>query len=144
MDKCKFYKYPAAYAREHDELKLYRESFKRSIACKAAIEAAITDNWDGMELAEDTAKPILEEFGAERTLYVVAKSIQELDLPGRFNTSTVSWAKRHGTIKDWDSWGDDRGLQLVVSSHPVKLEAFASLARRDADAAQTKHKGKVI
>ena len=36
------YRHDAAYAREHGELSLYRESYQANIACKEAIEEAIS------------------------------------------------------------------------------------------------------
>ena len=42
MKNIPVYKHPAAYAREHDELAVYRASNQANAACKEAIEAAIT------------------------------------------------------------------------------------------------------
>ena len=39
------YRHDAAYAREHGELPLYRESYQANIACKEAIEEAISENY---------------------------------------------------------------------------------------------------
>ena len=41
----KVYNYPAEYAREHDELPLYRASNKENIACKQALENVINENY---------------------------------------------------------------------------------------------------
>ena len=45
MNTIPVYKYPAAYARENDELEQYRASYKANVACKDAIETAIRDNY---------------------------------------------------------------------------------------------------
>ena len=37
MNTVPVYKYPAAYARENDELEQYRASYKANVACKNAI-----------------------------------------------------------------------------------------------------------
>ena len=44
------YRHDAAYAREHDELPLYRESYQANIACKEAIEEAISENYGNNRL----------------------------------------------------------------------------------------------
>lgn len=44
------YRHDAAYAREHGELPLYRESYQANIACKEAIEKAINDNYGNNRL----------------------------------------------------------------------------------------------
>ena len=51
MDKTPIYPYPAAYARENGELEQYRASMKALAECKYAIDDAIYDYWDGMNLS---------------------------------------------------------------------------------------------
>ncbi len=55
MNKIPIYRQTSEYAREHGELEQFRNSNVANIACRAAIEEAIRNNFDGMYLQEDVA-----------------------------------------------------------------------------------------
>lgn len=52
-----------AYAAENGEVDLYRISRQLNEDCRNAIEEAIADNFDGMHLADDATKSVVEQFG---------------------------------------------------------------------------------
>lgn len=54
------------YAAENGEVDLYRISRQLNEECRNAIEEAIADNFDGMNLADDATKSVVEQFGMER------------------------------------------------------------------------------
>ena len=62
----------AAYAKSVGELDLYRVSLHENKNCKNAIDKAISENFDGFHLKKDCYKPVIEQFGQERMLYVLA------------------------------------------------------------------------
>lgn len=72
------YPYSAAEARKRNELSLWRESHKANIACRNAIEEAIRQNFDGMNLQTDCLKAVLDEYGYKRTAWVLANTLHEL------------------------------------------------------------------
>lgn len=61
MNETYPYPYSAAEARKRNELSLWRESHKANIACRNAIEDAIRQNFDGMNLQTDCLKTVLDE-----------------------------------------------------------------------------------
>lgn len=73
------YPHSAAYAQEHGEKAQYRASYQANIACKNEIERAIAQYFDGMHLDERAVQSVLDAYGAERTLYVLANTIQRKD-----------------------------------------------------------------
>lgn len=85
------YQHSASYAREHGELEQYRTSHKANIACKEAIEAAIRDNFDGMHLNADAVRRALAAYGPERTVFVLASTVQTKDWDGRFSPANKEW-----------------------------------------------------
>ncbi len=126
------YKYPASYAREHDELEQYRTSHKANIACRDAIDGAIRDNYRNNCLGNDTAKQVIAEFGFERTLYVLANTVREKDWDGRFSRSNKDWARTIPVFEDANGWGDDRSRDFIVDkSHPGLVDLFVNQARRE-------------
>ena len=77
MDKTPIYKYPLSCARENNELPQYRASMQSLARCKAAIEAVISEQWNGMGFPEDVAKGVLKEFGSEKVALVLAYTVRE-------------------------------------------------------------------
>lgn len=67
MNDTYLYPYSSAEARDRNELSLWQESHKANIACRNAIEDAIRQNFDGMNLQIDCLKVVLEEYGYKRT-----------------------------------------------------------------------------
>lgn len=125
------YPYPASYAQEHGELEQYRASNKANAACKKAIEAAIREHYDGNSLDSQAAAQVVEAFGLDRTLYVLANTVQQKDWDGRISPGNKAWAKTIPTQKNPDAWGADRNDQFVVNSHPGLTDLFLSTIRRE-------------
>lgn len=131
MDKTPLYKYPAAYARENGELEAYRASHKANIACRNAIEISIRENYQDNCLGKDTVKQVVDEFGYDRTLYVLAATVREKEWDGRFSIANKQWAKTIPVFEDLDAWKVDRNVEFVVNSHPALTDGFIRMARRE-------------
>ncbi len=126
------YKYPATYAREHDELEIYRASHKGNIACRDAIDDAIRDNYRDNCLGGDTAKQVIAEFGFDRTLYVLATTVREKDWDGRIDRKNKDWARTIPVFDDENGFGNNRNLEFIVDrAHPGLVDLFINQARRE-------------
>lgn len=125
------YPYPASYAQEHHELEQYRASNKANIACKEAIEAAIQAHYHDNRLDKKAAAHVIDTFGLDRTLYVLANTVQQKDWDGRFSTRNKEWAKTIPIHPNPDAWGTERNCQFVVNSHPGLTDIFLNVVRRD-------------
>lgn len=123
----------AEYAREHDELPLFRASNQANIACKKALEKAITGNYSNNRLDVKTAfAEVAEQFGVERMKYVLAATIIHKDWDGRISNDNKAWAKTVPVIRDRDSLGGDRSVSFVVDqAHPGLVDLFATFARKE-------------
>ena len=119
------------YARECREVETYRISLQANIACKEAIEQAISQSYDGRRLAEGTAAKVMKQFGAERVLYVLANTIQQKEWDGRFTYPNKEWAKMVSIPPNMDSFGMDRNYAIAVSSHPGLIDLFVTQARKE-------------
>ena len=127
------YRQNAAYAREHGELEQYRVSHQANIACKEAIEQSIDQNYDGRRLAKGTADKVMQKFGTERVMYVLANTIQQKGWDGRFHPYNKDWAKTVDIPPNPDSFGFERNCEFVVDSHAGLTDLFVSQARREAE-----------
>ena len=127
------YRQNAAYAREHGELEQYRVSHQANIACKEAIEQSIDQNYDGRRLAKGTADKVMQKFGTERVMYVLANTIQQKGWDGRFHPYNKDWARTVDIPPNPDSFGFERNCEFVVDSHAGLTDLFVSQARREVE-----------
>lgn len=117
MNETYPYPYSATEARKRNELSLWRESHKANIACRNAIEDAIRQNFDGMNLQTDCLKTVLDEYGFKRTAWVLANTLHELKWDGRFSYANKHWAEKIYIPTDLIHNSD-----FVVRSHPAVLD----------------------
>ena len=75
MKNIPVYKHTAAYAREHDELAVYRASNQANTACKEAIEAAIHDHYRDNRLDAAAVDQGVQQFGYDRAFYILAITV---------------------------------------------------------------------
>ena len=140
------YPHSAAYAREREELPLYRASFQANVACKEAIEKAVAAHYADNHL---DAKAVLDEvsadFSLERIKTVLANTVQQKDWDGRFSNDNKAWAKSVPVAADIDGWGNSRNSSFVVDrSHPAILDGFISHFRKELEKAPKEKKPSVL
>jgi len=128
------YNHSATYAREHGELDAYRASHRANITCRDAIEDAIRDNYRDNRLDDKGAKSILDRFGSERTLLILANTIQDKDWDGRISQETKLWAKGVHVPDDPNVWGGNRRHEYrITQAHPGLIDLFTKQVRREVD-----------
>lgn len=126
------YPYPAEYARDNGELEKYRLSRKANIACKEAIEQAIGDHYDDNRLNTAAAvQQVVDAFGYERTMYVLAVTVQHKGWDGRISDSNKEWAASVPIFEDKTDGSADQNVFLVVDkAHTGLTDLFVREARR--------------
>lgn len=126
------YTQPGTYAYEHGELEQYRASNEANMACKKAIEGAIRDHYSGYCLDGKAAvAEVVNTFGQERTMYILANTVRQEDWDDRFSHSNRDWAKTIPVHKNLDAWGEDRNAYLIVNSHPGLTDLFVNAFRKE-------------
>ena len=125
------YPYPGSYAQEHGELEQYRASNRANIACKEAIEAGIREHYHDNQLDNQAAAQVVNTFGLDRTLFVLANTVQQKDWDGRISPGNKTWAKTIPIQENPDAWGADRNCQFVVNSHSGLIDLFLSAVRQE-------------
>lgn len=134
MNKTPIYKHSGAYAQEHDQLKRYIASCNAHVACKEAIEQAIDDHFNNNCLSSDAAKSVIEQFGADRTMYVLAATIRASIQDGRYDPDNKAWAEAFPLVDDVDRLGRDRTRDFAVyRSHPGLVNLFTHMVRDEAE-----------
>ena len=119
---------PFDYAKEHDEVDLYRTSSRINSECKQAIQKTIADNYDGMYLGNDAVNQVVKQYGMERVSYILANTLHHKIFDGRFSRRNKEWAEQVSTPEH----NADRmtfRTDWVVDSHPAILDGFVTMYR---------------
>ena len=128
------------YAAENGEVDLYRISRQLNEDCRNAIEEAIADNFDGMHLADDATKSVVEQFGMERMGYILAYTLNYNNHDGRYSHSNKEWA---GTTCKGER-GSNIRTDWIVRSHPTVLNGFVDMYRKELAAEQQREPEKTF
>ena len=110
------------------QLSLARAEYQENVECKLAIEQAIARHYDGSHLDSTAAREVVEKFGAERVLYVLAGTLQQNEWDGRFSRDNKAWAK---TAKADPLFAHRRDFS--VQSHPGLVDLFLTQVRRETE-----------
>ena len=134
-DEIPLYRETGEYAQTHGELKTYFVSHDANIACRDAIDKAVIENYQEWHLDTASAvRQVVDKFGYERTLRVLAVAIRHYSDDGRISRDNIRWAERFPLKPDTASsgFGGDRNIDfLILKTHLVVLDAFTKAARRD-------------
>lgn len=131
------YPHSAAYARDHDELPDYRASYQVNVDCSKAIDAAIREHYRDNRLDPAAVSQVVERFGMERTLLVLAATARYKEWDKRISDDHKAWAQTIPVPDDKDVRGADRTTSYVVGyAHPGLVNLFMNEARRQAQEQQ--------
>ena len=84
------YVYPP---RDREEMELWLDEHRDSIACRNAIDEAIREGLNNAHLQDDGARKTIEEFGIQRVELVLAATVQDRSMEEGFSRQTLDWAK---------------------------------------------------
>ena len=84
------------------------------------------EHFDGMHLNHDAARGVIQTYGMDRVMLVLANTVQLQDWDGRYSRRNKEWAK---TIPNYNSDTVRRGYAL--NSHPAVLDGFIDLVREE-------------
>lgn len=121
---------PFGYAKENDEVNLYRTSYRLNSECKQAIQEAIADNYNGMYLGDGAVDQVVRQYGMERVGYILANTLHHKSYDGRFSRGNKEWAEQVSTPEH----NADRmtfRTDWVVDSHPAILDGFVTMFREE-------------
>lgn len=122
-----------AHAREHGELDVFRTSYQANVACKDAIEKAISENYVDNRLNTTASyDDVVSRFGAERVKFVLATTIQHKDWDQRFSRDNRAWAQAVPMEASFGSRESDHSLSYVVDkAHSCLTDLFVSHFRKE-------------
>ena len=132
------YRHDAAYAVAHNEMEHYTASLRISTACKNMIEDAIAAAYQDNSLKDvrEASKAIIDTFGFDRTMFVLANTIRIKNYDGRISPENKTWAQTIPICEDQ--------LNILVDRcNPGLLDLFTNQVRKDFAAEQQRSQQKV-
>ena len=119
------YLHDVHYAKENNEMEQYRASFHANVACRDAIDTAIREHYHDNHLNPCAVPQVVEQFGLERVLHVLAATAQYKEWDGRISSEHKEWAF-HRSNPD----SAERSVSYVIhGSHPGLVNLFMNQAR---------------
>lgn len=127
MKNIEVYYFPADTAKDHNELDKYRESNRANVACKTAIEEAITRHYANNVLdSASCIQEVVSTFGWQRVFFVLAVTVQWKSWDARFSQQNKTWAGQYDTLPERDV----RCRFVVDKVHPGLTDLFLTACRR--------------
>ena len=127
------YPHSCEYAIAHKEIEQYVASFRTHEECADAIRRAINQNYDGYSLdTEKALRQVVDQFGIDRTKYVLASAIQEQSWDGRISQANKQWAATVPIVEDIEPSGRRRNAAAYMGAvHPGLTNLFATQLRKE-------------
>ncbi len=118
------YKNSHSYALRFGEIDACRESRNENIRCRDFLDKQIGEKFDGMSLTKECVENTVKEFGYDRTMWVIANTIQNRKGDGRFHSRNTEWVKRFN-IPDIH-----RNYEFALNSHSCLVDGAADDIRK--------------
>lgn len=132
MRELPVYQHSAEYAQKHGELEAYHASHEANVACKEVIEVLIAEHYHDNRLCEGGVARMVEQFGFDRPIYVLANTVQEKSYDGRISQSSKDWAETVPVAEDKGECGENRKCYFVVDRcSPGLVDLFIKQVRRE-------------
>lgn len=92
MTDTYLYPWSQEEANRRGELSLWQESRDANISCRKAIEAAISEDFDGQTLHPKSAKVAIAGQGYKRMAFVLANTVRHLEDQSQISDENIRWA----------------------------------------------------
>lgn len=124
-EKIPLFRYSWEEAKRTNSERDWRVSYSENCRCARDIEKAINDNFDGKHLNGECVKPIIEQYGFNRVLWVLAATLKERSHDGRFSQENKSWSDTFYIPKE-------KGRrEYATRSHPAVMDGFINRVREE-------------
>ena len=124
MDETEVYRYSLPFAAGSREKDLWVASYRTNRACAEFIRKTIAENFDGMHLSEGCLQTILDAYGFDRVMWVLANTVGEGNADGRYSQSNKEWAKTFRIPPD------SHNPEFCVTSHPAIVNGLVDEVRK--------------
>ena len=124
MDETEVYHYSLSFAAGSREKDLWVNSYRANLACAEFIRKTIAEDFDGMHLSDGCLQTILDAYGFDRVMLVLANTAGEGNADGRYSKANKEWAKTFRIPPD------SHNSEFCVTSHPAIVNGLVDEVRK--------------
>lgn len=118
------YRHAFSEAKCNDDIFSWRESRKENIRCRDFLDSEIREKFDGAHLPPECVGNTVKEFGYDRTMWVIANTINERTHDGRICRENRDWASSLRIPNNRSNY------DFALDSHSCLVEGLANQARQ--------------
>ncbi len=112
------------YAKANGEVEAFRASHNENLRCRDFLDKSLADNFDGYHLSGNSISDSVKKFGIDRTMMIVAVTVQNRKGDGRFKSENAEWAKGVEVPQKHNSY------EYSLKAHSVLVDSLASDVRK--------------
>ncbi len=131
----KVYPYSYEEARARGQTAQHRRSYRLNVECALSIRAASSLNLANGHVPLENVREVLEDYGPERVMWVLANTIQQRGSDTRYTEESRRWAENFPIPADSYKNGDLR-FGYLIEGWPPHVAEFLDLARAEIAAAR--------
>lgn len=131
----KVYPYSYEEARAKGQTAQHRRSYNLNVECAVSIQAASSLNLANGHVPIENVRGVLEDYGPERVMWVIANTIQQRGSDTRYTEDSRRWADNFPIPADPYKNGDLR-FGFIIEGWPPYVVEFLDLARGEIAAAR--------
>lgn len=131
----KVYPYSYGEAKARGQTAQHRRSYRLNVECALSIRAASTLNLANGHVPLENVREVLEDYGPERVMWVLANTIQQRGSDTRYTEDSRRWAENFPIPADPYKNGDLR-FGYLIEGWPPHVVEFLNLAREEIAAAR--------
>lgn len=124
-EKVHLYRYSWEEAKRLSEEQDWRLSYRENCRCAREIEYTIIENFDGKLLSSECVKPLIEKFGFNRILWVLAATLKEQAYDGRYSQDNKNWSDIFFIPKE------KARKDYSIKNHPTAVDGFINRVREE-------------
>ncbi len=126
----KVYPYSYEEARARGQTAQHRRSYRLNVECALSIRAASSLNLANGHVPLENVREVLEDYGPERVMWVLANTIQQRGSDTRYTEDSRRWAENFPIPADSYKNGDLR-FGYLIEGWPPHVVEFLDLARAE-------------
>ena len=118
------YRHAFSEAKCNDDIFSWRESRKENIRCRDYLDSEIREKFDDAHLPPECVGNTVKEFGCDRTMWVIANTINERTHDGRICCENRDWASSLRIPNNRSNY------DFALDSHSCLVEGLANQVRQ--------------
>lgn len=111
-------------AKSTDRVQLWKDRLCENIRCRDFLDKVVAERFDGYNLPSECVQQTVKEFGFDRTMWIIANTIEQLSGDGRICRDNRTWAKSFNIPKS------ERNSEFALNCHSCLVDGLAGQVQK--------------